>query len=229
MGALGLPAISDGHFLSMLSCRAEPNPFGSGLPYSTLPFHSSSMEAIAIFNLRIERMGTLHSFSMFVHRRTLLALCPDATISPVSQPVDVDVIPWDRWGPSVTRWWVTGVIPTNWVTTTAGQRCVVKFSRDEHAPSSILILEFNPRRLKSAGARNSTLYQTSHPTRIVHSSFQEPVVSALPFFCYASPDNFRFDGLLIDEERLIGLHVRSRLPYCVYILTNRTRPTRWAG
>jgi hypothetical protein len=229
IGALGLPALREGLYLGILSCRGEPSPFGSGLPYSTLPFHSSSMDAIVIFNLRVEGVGIApnNRFSMFVHRRALLALCPDATTSPISQPdddVDVNIIPWDRWGPSVTRWVDTGVMPTRWITTTAGQRCALRFARNEDDPSPIVILDFNPTSLKRAATGNNSSRRrfVTKPTEIVHRSFQAPILSALPYTCYTPPNVFRYDGLLMDEERLIGLHVRLLLhSHCVHTLTDR--------
>ena len=117
IGALGLPPFKEGHFISMLSCRGEPNPVTGGLPYSTRPYHPSAMDAIIIFNLRVQGMGVVvpwNSFSIFAHRRALLKLCLDIT-SPLTDG-NVPLIPWAQWGPSITRWLGGGVLPTRWIT-----------------------------------------------------------------------------------------------------------------
>lgn len=212
IAALGLPTLREGHIFSMLSCRGEPNPVKDGIPYAAQPFHSSPMDAIVIFNLRVQGMEVVvpgNSFSLFVHRRALFELCPDITMP---QPYDEVVIPWERWGPSVTRWLGAGVMPTRWITTTCGQRCVFRLTRAGDEPSPIVVLDFNPASVKHAVADVPTCRPSYAvmSSEIVHISFQAPIVSALPYACYWSPDVFNYDGLLMDEERLIGLHVRCR-------------------
>ena len=210
--ALGLPPLKRGHFISMLSCRGEPNPAVGGLPYSTRPYNSSAMDAIIIFNLRIQGIGVIvpgNSFSIFAHRRALLQLCPDA---PLFKPDDdvVPLIPWAQWGPSITRWLGAGVMPTRWITTTSGQRCVFRLARTGNEPSPIVVLDFHPTSVKRAAAAEGASRCIScfaRPSEIDHRSFEVSVMSALPYACYASPDVFDYDGLLMDEDRLIGLQV----------------------
>lgn len=218
IGALGLPPFKEGHFISMLSCRGEPNPVTGGLPYSTRPYHPSAMDAIIIFNLRVQGMGVVvpwNSFSIFAHRRALLKLCLDIT-SPLTDG-NVPLIPWAQWGPSITRWLGGGVLPTRWITTTSGQRCVFRLARSGDEPSSpIVVFDFNPTSVKRAAVAEASSRRIAcvpGPTEIIHRSFEAPIVSALPYACYVSPDVFDYDGLLMDEERLIGLQVHFFLAF----------------
>jgi hypothetical protein len=215
IAALGLPILKEGHLISMLSCRGEPNPAGGGLPYSTQPYNSSPMDAIIIFNLRVQGVGVVitgNTFSIFVHRRALLELCQDTTISPPqSDDDDTPVIPWRRWGPAITRWLGTGVMPTRWITTTSGQRCVFRLAGTGDELSPIVVLDFNPTSVKRAAV--GILSVVKLQSKIVHRAFKMPIISNLPYVCFASPDVFNYDGILMDEERLIGLQVRSSLRF----------------
>jgi hypothetical protein len=213
--SLGLPLLNPGNHITMISCRGEPNPVAEGIPYSTQPFHSSAMDAIVIFRIRVQGVGAItpdNTLSMLVHRRALLDLCPDFTTSPTSNPADdwgIDVvIPWPRWGPFITRWLGAGVIPTSWITTSCGQRCVLRLSSIVDEPSQIAVLDFNPSNVTRAEKDSSHLSCVAQAGQIVHSSFQEPIVFSLPCACYTSSEKFTYNGLLMDEERLIGLQVR---------------------
>jgi hypothetical protein len=223
IAALGLPALNGGYSFSMISCRGEPNPVADGMPYSTQPFHSSPMDAIVIIKLRVQGIGAdvpENTFSIFVHRRALLELCSGITSSPALQPddatdIDIDEIPWDLWGPFLTRWLEAGFIPISWITTTCGQRCVFRLTRSRDEPSGIGVLDFNPMSVKRAalGQGSRPILCIIEPGEIVHTSFQEPVISGLPCACYVLSEMFNYDGLLMDEERLIGLDVRFRLHF----------------
>ena len=204
---LSLPTVREGHFITALSCRGEPNPVADTMPYSKKAFHPSPNDAIIIINLRIQAEEFPGStFSIFVHRRALLEHCPDSMLALSPQQRQVH---WDRWGPSVTRWLGVGVMPTRWITTTCGQRCVFRLSRIGDGPSPIVILDFNPSSVKCVPAEVRPWRQVeTQPSEIVHPSFEEPVMSSLPYACYLSPKVFDYVGLLMDEERLIGLHVR---------------------
>jgi hypothetical protein len=90
---------------------------------------ASSADAIALFNMSvIGQPADLSYFSFIVHRSALLKYLPArphsfvpytstiesrSTISPAS-------IPWNRWGPPVTRLFNAEGIAHGYITTTAG-------------------------------------------------------------------------------------------------------------
>lgn len=98
--SLDLPSLKYGFQISSLSCRCEPNPTGLAplatrdnrilggdqelpdapvriMPYRNEPLRPCAEDAIAIFNIRIQSFERPASatFSVFVHRSALLALC----------------------------------------------------------------------------------------------------------------------------------------------------------
>ncbi|RDB20399.1 hypothetical protein Hypma_012541 [Hypsizygus marmoreus] len=231
---LGLPSV--GRLIVRFRCRGEPNPAPYGHSYSSKPFHDSSSNALVIFTIRTQLLGT--AFSMIVHRRTLLALCagtpdleaPRTTQEELIAGVDVLVeylfaphVPWSHWGPKNTRWFSTDSIVTRWITTSAGQRCVISFddheAEEEEAeepqqqprrPPSIL--DFNPliveRRLleDDFGPTESLCME---PSKLDDDSFLEVVESQLPFARLNLPWDMEglegFEGVMMDDERLLVL------------------------
>ncbi|KAG6810835.1 hypothetical protein H0H92_010130 [Tricholoma furcatifolium] len=228
MVRLGLPMIHRGYSIRAIYGRAEPNPAPTGIPHSTLPFHPAPEDAISIFNMHIRSDGGHEwgDFSMFVHRSALLALCEEYmppltawTEGGADRQVQV-CVSWDLWGPPRTRWIDAAVVPW-WITTSTGQRCVLSITPEAleaGAPPFVTILDFNPiavRRVLAeyAGKAQKELEGVSivytHASRMGHRVFVEPVESTLPYVSIArhivSEKDFEFDGVLMDEERLLGL------------------------
>ncbi|KAF9472446.1 hypothetical protein BDN70DRAFT_844484 [Pholiota conissans] len=54
-------------------------------------------------------------------------------------------ISWKDWGPSITRWFNSDSIPTRWITTTAGQRCVLIADSAPDTGFPYVVLDFNER------------------------------------------------------------------------------------
>lgn len=52
-------------------------------------------------------------------------------------------IPWPEWGPPITRWFNSDSIPTRWITTTAGQRCVLIADSAPDTGFPYVVLDFN--------------------------------------------------------------------------------------
>lgn len=142
---LDLPALSPQHIIWMLNCRAEPNPIGEHSRKNGIktrdaakpPFVSSPTDAIAIFNMSvIGQPADFNHFSFIVHRSALLKFLPahpnsfvpyTSTIESrtgVSHRIQVSIspacIPWESWGPSITRWFGAQGIAHGYITTTAG-------------------------------------------------------------------------------------------------------------
>lgn len=107
---LGLPALNEGYYVDRTSCKCAPNPTSAaGLTHSTKPFHASSSDAIVTFcfqmneNPVIINRGTSY-LMMFVHRWKLLEISSNCRIAESSRSQDFEAVPWETWGPDVTRW-----------------------------------------------------------------------------------------------------------------------------
>ncbi|KAG6919370.1 hypothetical protein DXG01_006919 [Tephrocybe rancida] len=216
--SIALPSISNSHTLFSTSCRAEPNPTPTGTPHSSQPSHPIHGDAIVILTFRVlDRMtGTIETLIMFVHRHELLKLCtdlhPDHSPSSVMTQTPV-VMPWETWGPEHTRWFEVSSASASWITTTAGQRCVIASEPEEGAEQTVTVLDFNPRTVKRLlkegfkddGVRSLVVQESN----VGNGVFNEPVKSVLPYVSVTrhleSTSNFR--GVLLDEERLLGIKV----------------------
>lgn len=155
---------------------------------------------------------TIHNFNMFVHRSSLLGIFEDRKAEIEKDPV----IPWIQWGPDITRWFNSDSTATRWITTTAGQRCVVMMdngSVDSHDEGSlIIVIDFNPHNVRKLAQKlkdqpGKDFRCMTEPSSTVHfGAFKEDIVSKLP--CRAvGAKQLRYDGVLMDEERLIGIKV----------------------
>ncbi|KAG6907494.1 hypothetical protein DXG01_008689 [Tephrocybe rancida] len=207
---LALPLVSEGYGFRAIEGRSEPNPSPHGTSHSSIPFHPTSEDAIAIFNVHIrnaEGTAPRGDLTMFVHRAALLRLCE-------SRGSDGETVDWEAWGPPVTRWMDTGAVPW-WITTTTGQRCVLG-ATNMGPPPFIEILDFNPWTVKRTlgdgwdselveGRRSVHL----EPSVISSEVFQSTVEGCLPYVSIARTSSedmsFQFDGVLMDEERFLGL------------------------
>ncbi|KAG6891124.1 hypothetical protein C0992_010418 [Termitomyces sp. T32_za158] len=219
---LAFPVLNPGYSIRAIHGRSEPNPSPTGLPYSTRPFHPSPEDAIAIFKLHIrgdddddnDDTPGWGDFSMFTHRSTLLRLCEEHSGRPGG------TVHWEEWGPPVTRWIDAAIVPW-WITTSTGQRCVLSITPDAVGLGSapfVMLLDFNPLAVKRALSvrcekENEGLAVDGCPNVNVESSsmesivFEEVVESALPYVSIARylEKDISFDGVLMDEERLLGL------------------------
>ena len=260
---LNLPPLTGRASIVRLSCRAEPNPIGSGalaMPApSRRPFRDKAEDAIMLFSILIENVPPSgeqshfplsHPFTFIVHRRALAAhipaehwgcapyCCPSIVPARLGELVQV---PWDAWGVAATRWFEGGYAWMRWITTTAGQRAV---TMEDDAPTPIIVQDFNPYAVNAARARaaaaataaagsaaqsssrekswaqegrnwSEKLLNGNRMTLKVEESvlpagnmFREDLRSALPYVEVVTRKKYRYEGVLIDEERILGLQVR---------------------
>ena len=232
---LHLPSLSRNTSLGEFYCRAEPNPTGSGPvaipPPSSRPFRDKAEDAIVIFNMSYNhssgaRWGWL---TFIVHRRALLAHIPaeHRTCAPFCSPPEptpaVVQLPWSAWGPPVTRLFGGNATPMYWISTTAGQRAVMLENR---MPSPIIVRDFNPYAVRAAralaaengqseqGNWNQQLPNGNRMTLNVEDSvlaagliFKEDVRSSLPYVEVVTQDEHYYNGVMIDDQRILGLKV----------------------
>jgi hypothetical protein len=210
---------------------------------SNRPFRDKSEDAIILFSIRIHPAQShfphMRPFAFIVHRRTLLDHIPAAhrasppfcsTPEPVPETVQV---PWESWGPSATRWFEGDLGSVPLITTTAGQRAV---TMEDGASTPIIVRDFNPYAVRSARARaaaggqlqqrcnwsedlsngNAMMLKMDDSVLAAGSVFKDDVRSSLPYVEIVTREEYRYEGVLIDEERILGLKVCPRIVLRVF-------------
>ena len=213
---------------------------------SSRPFRDKPADAIVLFNLLIEDTNPhaahffheTRPFTFIVHRHALVAHIPHAqrTCAPFrSAPGAVStLVPWPEWGVSVTRWFESDPASIRWITTTAGQRAV---TMEERTPTPIIVRDFNPYAVRDALARGAAQGRSNECDRGIQKQlpngnrqvvkvaedvipagtmFREDVRSALPYVETVTQTRYAYEGVLIDEERILGLEVRP-LHWCQWV------------
>ncbi|KAI0312459.1 hypothetical protein OF83DRAFT_1146144 [Amylostereum chailletii] len=219
---LALPTFAPETTIIRLSARGEPNPIGScprkANPASaSRPFRDSPSEALILFHLLTQvdnpTQLEMHTFTFVTHRSTLVAQVPIAPM--IEEP---STVPWEEWGPHGTRWFESDEAATRWITMAAGQRYVY-LSNVEGGHSPIRVCDFNPYHVRRELARvedqtvrtpeDNTRRVIAGETKVIASNvFQNDVVSSLPYCETTTEAVYKHDGVLLDEERVIGLNVR---------------------
>ncbi|KAI9431717.1 hypothetical protein H4582DRAFT_2003725 [Lactarius indigo] len=169
----------------------------------------------------------MRPFAFVVHRHALIALIPPAQRAcapfrsvPGAEPTEV---PWSEWGVPVTRWFESDPASMRWITTTSGQRAV---TMEQRVPAPIIVRDFNQYAVRAALARENIRGRSSHECDgcsrelqngnwqvikaaeaviLAGSVFREDVRSALPYIETVTQNVYRYEGVLIDEERILGL------------------------
>ena len=232
---LHLPPLVQTASLSDLYCRAEPNPTGSGplviSSRSDRPFHDKAEDAIIIFNLSYGQLFATREdwLTLIVHRRALLAHIPAAhracapfCSTPEPAPALVEV-PWSIWGPPATRLFVGNPTRMHWTETTAGQRAVML---EDRMPTPIIVQDFNPYAVRTARALASASGQSQQgnwskqlpngnrmslkvegSVLTAGSTFEEDVWSSLPYVEVVTQGEYEYNGVIMDEERILGFQV----------------------
>ena len=240
---LNLPPLARHASIVRLGCHTEPNPTGPS-PFSipapsNRPFRNKPEDAIILFSVLIEerpvdfQFRQTRPFIFIVHRRALLNHIPAAhracapfCSTPEPAPETVQV-PWEAWGPSVTRWFEGDSALMRWITTTAGQRAV---TMEDGASSPIIVRDFNPYAVRSARARaaaggrlqqgddwiekrpngNVMGLKVDESVLDAGSVFKDDVRSSLPYVEVVTLAEYRYQGVFMDEERILGLKVCPR-------------------
>ena len=233
---LHLPPLTRRASVTSLSCRAKSNPTGSGplaIPApSDRPFRDKTEDAIIEFILFIDdHLIGSYLFTFIVHRHALLAHIPAAHRAcapycspPVPMPALAQV-PWSAWGPAATCWFESSLSsPLGWITMTAGQRAVTV---GDGMRTPIIVRDFNPYAVRAAQALatasgqsqqgnwrkqlpngNSMSLKVEDTVIAARSIFEEDVRSSLPYIQIVTKTEYQYDGILIDEARILGLKVR---------------------
>ena len=249
--ALELPPLCDGGRLNFAHCLSEENPIfhrtshpaPTGRLPPRFPFRHDAADGIACFILGVsleEIPGASVTIAIVVHRRALVALASAATTATTAATAlsaavavasaDADErqqqpVPWDSWGPSVTRclevpYWRRCRGPT-------GQRWGML------AQGALVLHDFNPHNVRRAAPRLSVpsspmttttttttggvlRHENGNRTRVVSSPtmltaglcFRDDVTSNLPYVETRAVCASRWENVLTDGERLLGLYFK---------------------
>ncbi|KAG6851881.1 hypothetical protein C0991_005308 [Blastosporella zonata] len=249
--SLSLPALEDTYHLDGLFCRSDLRIMPSVTPWSTKPFHTSEGHGILVIHMIVTNTRYFeHSFSMIVHRSSLVKLSSAIAEPPSKLPVTME---WETWGPSVTCWFETSGTDAIWTVVAEGQRCVMLERSDPDEHFDLMMLDFNPRNVgklldeqarkkaednegdndndsEGGGVDQNEDYDYDQEkyqrfasvtdSWLSSPAFKDVVRSKLPNISISRRMDREFHGFLLDEERLINCVV-SGLRYClVDIRTN---------
>ncbi|THH03895.1 hypothetical protein EW145_g5925 [Phellinidium pouzarii] len=174
---LNLPLLRPGRTVSMMSCRAEPNPFGAPHPERsrrTAPhrarefFMPDPAKALVLIEVHVHELSAdrlwavvRRNITLVVHRESLVKVVQEHANF---REIDFPVLSWAEWGACV-RWVADDTHWSNWITVAAGQR-YVGMTED----GRILIKDFNPHNVKreralSAEEACSTIISDDGPNR----------------------------------------------------------------
>jgi len=234
---LELPPLCDGGRLNFAQCHSERNPVlhsrgplypnndDDRRPPPRFPFRYNPVDGIACFILGVgleEIPGASMTIAIIVHRRVLVALA--SPTADASAGTNERRVPWDNWGPSATRclevpYWRRCSEPV-------GQRWAML------AHDQLFVRDFNPHSVRHAAgqlssahqagggsetSRNVLRHENGNRTRVVTAPtlltaglcFRGDVMSNLPYVETRAICTPRWESVLTDSERLLGLYFKE--------------------
>lgn len=223
--ALALPETALHQDFTNIGCRADPNPFGRqpakthGRPQPPRPFSAAPEKAIVLFHCYVENQPGMRPtcFSFVVHRAALLRVAYMHGFGAWAGVDDAPPVPWEEWGPENTRWGDVDDDFSRWITITAGQREVMlkdgKFVVKDYNPYAVRrALAELARTVNGEGA--SRVRVVIEPTVTVgRTHFTSNIETYLPYVEITSEQEYPYEDVMMDEERIIGVTVRRLLQY----------------
>ena len=214
--SLGLPRVDDGFHVARLNFYHPPieNVFIRedclflNTTTHTKPFISTSSDDIIYATLNIgTRYGHYDNISFVVHSSALLRLIPFLPHGHMR-----DTIPWESWGPTVTRWHedVVGRLSPF----ASGQRCILK---PEFRPGTRMweLWDFNPYRVRRLGknftleSEKASLSVETKPSCAKSRGIKEGVYSSLPFVKIIPKQWSNYVDMGIYDDQICGKRVRT--------------------
>ncbi|KAM6500889.1 hypothetical protein JOM56_003903 [Amanita muscaria] len=223
--SLQIPAISVNYSIIDIRCHGEPSPFRHSMLYfPPRPFFHSSENSIIIVNLFLQSLPGFRetTYKLIMHRHRLLDMIQKWT-SPSLLEQQED------WGPPISRW-LLGKETRTWINQSTGQRCVFL----DHNPRDktkylVAVADFNLPNIR----RNAEMAQLrgegedhggngnngegkkeekDDELEILNHEgvFSEEVYMGLKCVVYHALGEYDFHGVVMDEERLLGLKVSTR-------------------
>jgi hypothetical protein len=113
-------------------------------------------------------------------------------------------------------------------------------------PDTIVILDFNPWHVKLAeydrkirglnvvligkelsrggGGGKDNANEVDENICLAHGAFEEDITGRLPFVAFKLPEKWDYDAVLLDEERILGIRVSSRISTNITFLKRLKQP-----
>ena len=243
---LNLPTPKGSAILTGFYSHSAPDPthlsaFPPHFPHGR-PFLSDPESAIITFSFGVGCIENddIDYFSMVVHRKSLVDLVPLNADEGASTPS----LSWESWGPPVTRWFIVNESTTEFSMNSRGQRYVQYTPSIFLSPATITLYDFNPWRARYVQHHQDQILASvsKHPSLIqikfsredtqpnkdgdreelledvcVTDKFTSDIVGKLPCVAYSNITRSEYDGLFIDDERLIGIYVSK-----IFVLSTLT-------
>ncbi|KAM6498857.1 hypothetical protein JOM56_006805 [Amanita muscaria] len=222
--------ISDNYEIGTIDCHGEISPFLHSMPYfPPRPFFPSWENSIITVDLRLSPLTPEHetssAYKLIMHRRALLD-----TIHKRTSPslLELEEVQWADWGPPISRWFqLDATSSPSWKTPQSnGQRCVfLDPNPHDNRKCKVGVADFNPHNVRrnaaqfrgregegNGGNGNHGEGKTEEKLEILDHEgvFSEEVYMGLKCVIYHTPDEYEFDMVMMDEERLLGYKVSSR-------------------
>ncbi|KIL63036.1 hypothetical protein M378DRAFT_80273 [Amanita muscaria Koide BX008] len=136
-------------------------------------------------------------------------------------------VPWAKWGPPISRWFQVNETQSQWISQSSGQRCAFLDPNPlDRRKLMVSVMDFNNfrrnakmmARLRSGECDNNGSNGNKEKEEEEEEEFEildhkgvfsEEVYMGLKCVIYRAPDEFDFDAIFMDEERLFGAKVST--------------------
>ncbi|KIL63087.1 hypothetical protein M378DRAFT_29783, partial [Amanita muscaria Koide BX008] len=225
--SLQIPAVSSGYSLHNFRCYAEPNSFLHSMSYlPPRPFFSSPENSIIMARLRLSsNLGRHASYNLIMHHRALLDTIQTWTSPSLLEQQEYPPT-WltneVTWGPHISRWFEvndTRAARAVWITHSNGQRCAFLDPNPHDRRKMIVsVVDFNPYNFRRNAEMMARLGENKGKEEEEEEKFEvldhkgvfsEDVFMGLKCVVHRAPDEYDFDVVLMDEERLFGVKVSN--------------------
>lgn len=165
--------------------------------------------------------STLRDFTATIKKRTRFIPWKHR-IGQIRGPI---VVPWDKWGPGLTRWidvedmlWPSPTIPAPAL---SGTRCLISEGRAWRSTGRVCMVDFNPERLpriedyikRRTGETERNWRVVTHPTTfLAGKAFKNNVKSRLPYYELRKPGDQNDHGFTFyaDDKWVVLIRVRFK-------------------
>ncbi|KAF8344628.1 hypothetical protein F5887DRAFT_969911 [Amanita rubescens] len=188
------------------------------LPLNTNHHHFHHLNRSIITTPETEMRYSLSSFFSSDSHELFSTSSSSSDSSSLGGTYGVYSIPWSEWGPPISRWFDDDQTQTRWITVSAGQRWAVldPSEEDNGMKSRIRIIDFNPYNIHRAcvvvdhdGLAGEMVIERKGDYLGRGHAFAEDIEMGLGCTIYTAPELYDFDGLLMEEERLLGLKINE--------------------
>ncbi|EGN97719.1 hypothetical protein SERLA73DRAFT_184538 [Serpula lacrymans var. lacrymans S7.3] len=207
VASLLLPPVLPG--VHLMNMHTHTGPFAARCPVGK-PFATANHARIHVVSIQYARTGCLRlidspRFCLFVHNRTLMSYIHQRK----ERGGSAVTVPWNKWGPLQTQF-MHQREQFQWLRYVQGCRVVLPISYHV-AGSTVQVLDFNVCRTKrqifeehTASSADSCI--NTDGTHVgMGNIFQAPVITLMPYRVLSRGELEEYNGVMIDDERLIGL------------------------